>query len=115
MGRHAAAPVKVPWNLTQMRPLQQVRRRGRRRAQSGLFRGHPAHPSTMLSAVSGTAATHLQAGAAGPRAGLETTVRLTAYTRTRVNPNAPECPQTVGLSALQKGCANPLLRSVPSQ
>ena len=32
-----------------------------------------------------------------------------------LNPNAPECPQTVGLSALQKGCANPLLRSVPSQ
>ena len=78
MGRHAAAPVKVPWNLAQMRPLQQVRRRGRRRAQSALLRGHPAHPSTMLSPVSGTAATHPQAGAARPRAGPETIVRLAA-------------------------------------
>ena len=85
MGRHAAAPVKVPWNLAQMRPLQQVRRRGRRRAQSGLFRGGPAHPSTILSKVSGAAANHPHAGAAGPRAGPETGVRLTAYTRTRVN------------------------------
>ena len=85
MGRHAAAPVKVPWNLAQMRPLQQVRRRGRRRAQSGLFRGGPAHPSTILLKVSGTAANHPQAGAAGPRAGPETIVRLTASIYTRVN------------------------------
>ena len=78
MGRHAAAPVKVPWNLAQMRPLQQVRRRGRRRAQSVEPRGHPAHPSTMLSPVSGTAATHPQAGAARPRGGPREGVRLTA-------------------------------------
>ena len=38
----------------------------------------PAHPSTILSKVSGAAANHPHAGAAGPRAGPETIVRLTA-------------------------------------
>ena len=78
MGRHAAAPVEVPWNLAQMRPLQQVRRRGRRRAQSALLRGVLAHSSKMVSMMKITAATHPQAGAARLRAGPETIVRQTA-------------------------------------
>ena len=46
--------------------------------RAGCSRGGPAHPSTILSKVSGTAATHPQAGAARPRGGPREGVRLTA-------------------------------------
>ena len=67
-----------------MRPLQQVWRRGRRRAQSALLRGVLAHSSKMVSIMKITAENHSQAGAAWPRAGPETIVRLAACICTRV-------------------------------
>ena len=67
-----------------MRPLQQVRRRGRRRAQSASARGGLAPSLKMVPPAKISAENHSQAGAARPRAGPETIVRLTAYVHTRV-------------------------------
>ena len=72
-----------------MRPLQQVRRRGRRRAQSAPLEVALHHSSKMVSPAKITAANHSQAGAARPRAGPETIVRLAACICTRVNSTVP--------------------------
>ena len=65
--------------------LQQVRRRGRRRAQSASARGGLAPSLKMVPPAKISAENHSQAGAARPRAGPETIVRLAAYIYTRVN------------------------------
>ena len=85
MRRHLLRFATNSSNRAQKHGLQQERRRGSRRAQSASARCGLAPSSKMVSPAKITAANHSQAGAAGPRAGPETIVRLAAYVHTRVN------------------------------
>ena len=78
MRRHLLRFATNSSNRAQKHRLQQERRRGRRRAQSMPARSGLAPLSKMVPPAKITAANHSQAGAARPRAGPETIVRLTA-------------------------------------
>ena len=84
MRRHLLRFATNSSNRAQKHGLQQDRRRGRRRAQSASARGGLAPSLKMVPPAKITAENHSQAGAAWPRAGPETIVRLAAYTYTRV-------------------------------
>ena len=85
MRRHLLRFATKSSNRAQKHGLQQERRRGSRRAQSASARGGLAPSLKMVPPAKISAENHSQAGAAWPRAGPETIVRLAACICTRVN------------------------------
>ena len=84
MRRHLLRFATKSSNRAQKHGLQQERRRGSRRAQSASARGGLAPSLKMVPPAKITAESRSQAGAAWPRAGPETIVRLAACICTRV-------------------------------